>query len=104
VALRVASENARLNRLETCIQVTGSDLLANVRESADIIIANIITDVIISMAGQVYQKLTPGGLFIASGITNARLSEALAALTEAGFGLPDIQTMGEWSAIAARRI
>jgi ribosomal protein L11 methyltransferase len=103
VALRAASENARLNRLEGRVQVVESDLLASVSGKYDVIIANIITDVIISMAGQAADKLKPRGVFMASGITNARVDEVRGALERAGFCTDTIISRGEWSAFAAQR-
>ena len=104
VALRVAAENARLNRMEDRIQVIESDLFASITGEYDVIIANIITDVIISMAKQAMDKLKTPGIFMASGITSGRVHEACDALKEAGFYIDKISLKGEWSALAAQRL
>jgi ribosomal protein L11 methyltransferase len=104
VALRVTSENARLNRLEGRVKVMESDLLTSINGKYDVIIANIITDVIIYMAGQVSDKLKPHGVFMASGITKARFHEARGALKEAGLYISAESSRGEWSALAAQRL
>jgi ribosomal protein L11 methyltransferase len=80
-----------------------SDLLASLNDKYDVIIANIITDVIITLAGQVMDKLKPFGVFMASGITSARFHEVHDAFKRAGFYINTISLRGEWSALAAQR-
>ncbi len=103
MATRVATENVALNHLSDTVRTACGDLLESVDETADIVVANIIADVICMMAAPVRKHIVPGGLFICSGIARERKDEVLSALNEAGYTDLDIRDKGEWTAIAARR-
>ncbi len=104
VAVRVAAENVRHNGFGDKIDVRCGDLLEAVDAGtqADVIIANIIADVIIGLAAPVKPYLRKGGVFICSGIAVNRLDDVLDALKAAGYTPLDVETKGEWSAVAAR--
>jgi ribosomal protein L11 methyltransferase len=53
----------------------------------DIVVANIVADVVIRLAGFVKQYLKPDGIFIASGIIGERMQEVELALLNNGFTL-----------------
>ncbi len=101
VAVRVAAENVRINGFEGVIRCKAGDLLENVDEQADIVIANIIADVIIMMAGPVRAHIADGGRFICSGISAERKRDVLDALNAAGYKVLDVRERGGWCAIAA---
>lgn len=103
MATRVATENVALNHLSDTVRTACGDLLEAVEETADIVVANIIADVICMMAEPVRAHIVPGGLFICSGIARERKDEVLDALNAAGYVDLDIRDQGEWTAIAARR-
>lgn len=103
VAVRVAAENIRLNGFEDKIRCAAGDLLENVNEVADVVIANIIADVIIQMAAPVRAHIAPGGLFICSGISAERKQDVLDALKGADYDVLDVCERGGWCAMAARR-
>jgi len=104
VAVRVAAENVRHNGFGDKIDVRCGDLLEAVDAGtrADVIIANIIADVIIGLAAPVKPFIREGGVFICSGIAVNRLDDVLDALRAAGYIPLDVETRGEWSAVAAR--
>ena len=104
VAVRVAKENVAVNGFAEVIEVRCGDLLEAVdADPADVVIANIIADVIIGMAAPVMPYIKPGGVFICSGIAVNRLDDVLDALKAAGYEALDVETQGEWSAVAARK-
>lgn len=103
VAVRVAAENVKINGFEGVIDVRCGDLLDVVRESGDVVIANIISDVIVMLAKPVRQRIVDGGVFICSGISVERRQDVLDALAEADFEVLDSLTQGEWCAMAARK-
>ena len=104
VAVRVAAENVRHNGFGDKIDVRCGDLLEAVDAGtlADVVIANIIADVIIGLAAPVKPFIREGGVFICSGIAVNRLDDVLDALRAAGYTPLDVETRGEWSAVAAR--
>lgn len=103
VAVRVAAENVRANGFEGVIEMRCGDLLEVVRETGDVVIANIIADVIIALAAPVRARIADGGLFICSGIAAPRLQDVLDALKAADYTVSDVLTQGEWCAVAARK-
>ena len=100
VAVRVAEENVRINGFEGLIRCKAGDLLENVEEQADIVIANIIADVIIMMAAPVRKHIKDGGRFICSGISSERRQDVLDELNKSGYTVLDVYERGGWCAIA----
>ena len=103
VAVRVAKENVRINGFENVIRCQAGDLLENVDEVADVVIANIISDVFVMIAAPVKAHIREGGVFICSGISAERRQDVLDALDAAGYALLDVCDRGGWCAMAARR-
>ena len=104
VAVRVAKENVRINGFENVIRCQAGDLLENVDEVADVVIANIISDVIVMIAAPVKAHIREGGVFICSGISAERRQDVLDALDAAGYALLDVCDRGGWCAMAARKV
>ena len=73
------------------------NLLDNINDGAELVVANIIASVIISLA-LTPQLLVPGGL-IASGIIRQRADEVRDALEKAGLTPREQLEEGEWTAI-----
>ncbi|MEW6573833.1 MAG: 50S ribosomal protein L11 methyltransferase [Bacillota bacterium] len=98
VAVRVARENVALNGVEDAVTVRRGDLLRDLPEPADVIVANIVADVIISFAPEAAGHLRPGGYFIAGGIAAPREAEVKAALEE-HFNVWETLRREEWVAV-----
>ena len=103
LAVKVAGENGRLNgfgsdRLHLC---TG-DLTDSVQGTFTIAVANIIADVIITLAGQIGQFLQPGSPFICSGIIRDREQDVEQALQQNGFTLLEKRQKKDWTAYLTR--
>lgn len=69
----------------------------------DIVLANILADVIITMAGVLFTRLKPGGICITSGIIDFREKEVAEALLAAGFAIVETMYQGEWVSITAKK-
>ena len=102
-AVRVAAENIKINGFESKIRCKAGDLLENVEEQADVVIANIIADVIIMMAAPVKNHIKDNGIFICSGISIERKEDVLDALHQAQYEVLDVCTKGGWCAMACRK-
>ena len=102
VAVKVARENVAQNGLTDRVRVEQGDLLSGVAEQYDMAVANILADVIISLAGPVKQHLKPEGVFICSGIIRERAEDVRAALEGAGHTIVDERYEGAWAAFASR--
>ncbi len=100
LAVKVAKENFERNGVTA--EARCGDLLEVVHETADVIIANIIADVICMLAAPVKPLVRPGGTFICSGIAAERKDEVVSALNQAGYVSLDVREKGPWCAVAAR--
>lgn len=103
IAIRVARENIAMNGFADVICAREGDLLEQVDEVADVVVANIIADVIIMLAGPVVNHIRSDGIFICSGIAREKKNEVVVALENAGYQDLEVLDDGEWTAIAARR-
>ncbi len=101
VAVTVARQNLALNAVpaDRC-RVRSGDLLGGIAERYDLVVANILADVIISLLPNVPAVLAPGGIFICSGILHSQ-QEAVAERAGAlGFQLAKTLLREEWVAMA----
>lgn len=102
VAVAAATENVALNKLEEKVSVCQSDLLAQAKGQADLLVANIIADIIIRLTPSTKEYLKGAKTFISSGIIDTRKDDVLAALQENGFHIIEVRESKGWVAIAAR--
>ena len=103
VAVRVAAENAAINRVGDIVSTGEGDLLKGINDQADVIVANIIADIIIRMMPDVLARLRPEGAFIASGVILERLADVTAAIQAQNLTVEKVIEEGGWAAIIARR-
>ncbi len=68
----------------------------------DVVAANILADVILRLLAYLPRLLTPGGLFIASGIITEKRDLVISRMTEKGFQAHDIREKEGWVCIAGR--
>ena len=107
--IRASLENFKVNHIEEdagelyCGNlIDDMDLRKKVGKGIyDIAVANILADVIIPMAGALYETLAFGGRLICSGIIDFKEDEVKKALEKAGFKDIKAQRMGEWVGICA---
>lgn len=102
-ACKVASENVMANKLENIVKVRKNNLLDAITEKADVIVANIIADVIISFAPKASALLDSGSIFISSGIIIDRRDDVVRQLKKNDFKIKEIMEIGEWCAIVSER-
>ncbi|MEK5232592.1 50S ribosomal protein L11 methyltransferase [Lysinibacillus sp. FSL K6-0232] len=103
VAVRAAQENIALNNVEDTVQVFHGNLLDTVKEPADVVVANILAEVIMSFTDDAFTIVKPGGLYVTSGIIGAKRDDVKAALEASGFVIEEVLLMEDWVAIIARR-
>lgn len=102
-AVEVAKENIAKNHLSNRITVKKGNLLDDADEKADLIVANIIADIIITLLPDAFKKLRQGGLFLASGVIKERLCDAEKAARQHGFTVLDVKNRAGWTAITMRK-
>ena len=100
VAVESARANAAANVLSDRITVELGTLdeseAKRMQGQYDMVLANIIARVIGSIAPQLAQVLTPGGLLIASGIIEERRHEAEQPLLDAGLKVVEAAMIDDW--------
>jgi ribosomal protein L11 methyltransferase len=104
VAVASAKLNIKLNKVNDKVTVEQNNLLDGVEEeSADVIVANILAEVILRFTDDVARVVKPGGSFIASGIIQPKKDLVKDALMNAGFEIVETILMEDWVAIIAKR-
>ena len=104
LAVETARENVALNGFSGNVKVLEADLLHGVPYKADVVVANLMHDLVIRLAPDVFAHLDAGGVFISSGILMEKRDQVAAAVEAAGFEILEIPEDGEWCAIAARKV
>lgn len=104
VAVTSAKLNIKLNKVNESVVVSQNNLLDSVEEnSADVIVANILAEVILRFTNDVARVVKPGGSFIASGIIQPKKDLVKDALIDSGFEIVETILMEDWVAIIAKR-
>ncbi|MGE7998774.1 50S ribosomal protein L11 methyltransferase [Lysinibacillus sp. NPDC093190] len=103
VAVRSAQENVTLNKVAAKVSVFHGNLLDTVKEPADVVVANILAEIIMSFTDDAFSVVKPGGLYVTSGIIGAKRDDVKVALEASGFVIEEVLLMEDWVAIIARR-
>jgi ribosomal protein L11 methyltransferase len=105
VAVTSAKLNIKLNKVSKTVSISQNNLLDGVEEnSADVIVANILAEVILRFTDDVARIVKPGGVFIASGIIQPKKDQVKEALIASGFEITETNLMEDWVALIAKRI
>ena len=99
VAVRTAHENAALNGVENHLTLFCGDLTEKVTGTFDVICANIVADVIISLSADVTKFMHADSTLLVSGIIEERCEEVKSALCAAGLNICEMKTEGGWAAL-----
>lgn len=108
-AVDVAYENAALNGIgRDRYTVLSGDILTDTplkarlsAQTYDLVLANIVADVIIPLSVHVKNLLSPGGIFLCSGIIDARAEEVTSALKKNGLTPVGRKDRDGWVSLAA---
>ncbi|MHB8964153.1 MAG: 50S ribosomal protein L11 methyltransferase, partial [Saccharofermentanales bacterium] len=99
VAVGVATDNCRINGVLDKVHPIRGEISSLQGSRYDIVVANIIADVIRVIAADVPPLLNKGGVFITSGIINAKSDMVLAACIEAGMKFISKRETDDWVAL-----
>lgn len=103
LAIRVAQENARQNEVAEEIDFQVANLLYDINDHFDLIIANILAPVIRQLIPQLSALLQPGGIFISSGYICKQEKEIRTALESAGHEILKSYHREDWVTLVSRR-
>ncbi len=105
-AAATAAENAEKNNIDPALYKTyygnvlsDEKLAVEIKDTYDIITANIVADVLIAMKDFFAECLKDGGILIVSGIIEERMDEVVSALESAGFSSPEANVKEGWAAV-----
>ena len=102
-AVHIAVENLRRNDVDTQrFFVNRANLVEGIKETYDIVVANILSHVILDLLRNIRRVLKPGGVFICSGIVDKNEKQVVAAMRNIGFEILETSSQDEWVAIAGR--
>jgi ribosomal protein L11 methyltransferase len=105
VAVTSARLNIKLNKVSDKVTTSQNNLLDGVEEnSADVVVANILAEVILRFTDDVARVVKPGGIFIASGIIQQKKDQVKEGLVQSGFEITETILMEDWVAIIAKRV
>ncbi len=106
-AIQVTEENARANsvegRIESAVGSLGAEWpwAASPEESANLVVANISSTIVLRMLPSIVTALTPGGRAILSGFLAEDAARIEAAVVSAGFAHLETQSDGDWACLVA---
>ncbi|MBM7584735.1 ribosomal protein L11 methyltransferase [Bacillus pakistanensis] len=103
VAVNSARLNVKLNKVQNAVTVRQNNLLDDINEQADIVVANILAEIILRFNDKAIEVVKPGGYFITSGIIQQKKQQVKDALVNSGFLIEEIMVMEDWVAIIAKR-
>ncbi|MHC6179120.1 50S ribosomal protein L11 methyltransferase [Clostridium sp. JNZ X4-2] len=103
VAVESALKNREYNNVKN-VEILQGNLMESVHGKADIVVANIIADVIISLTEEVKDFLAPEGIFVSSGIIKDRKKDVIEKLNNSEFEIKEVNEDGEWVCIVAKRM
>ncbi len=104
VAVKVARENAEINDVQNYVKFEVGDLTEKVEGKFDIVCANIVADIIISLTETIENYMKKDSLFICSGIIDSRQEEVEEALKNANFEVVKYCEEDNWRAYVCRKI
>lgn len=96
VAVKVAVENVKLNRVEGKVKIIKGDLLNAITEKGDIIVANITSNVIKNLIPRVSANLKGDSILILSGIIKERSYEIKQVIFRNNLEIVEEIEKGEW--------
>jgi len=98
VCIRVSKENAKANHCRKIAFSIADSRRVGAFQKADVILANLYSELLIASAPGLAKKLKPGGHFIFSGVLVSQAAEVSAALEQCGLGTPRLIKRGKWCA------
>ncbi len=103
MAVKVAKENAELNNVADRTEYVCGNLTEKINGKFDIVCANIVADVIISLCDSVLDFISDEGMFICSGIIDTREADVLNKLSEIGLKVCERFESAGWVALVCRK-
>lgn len=104
VAVKSAKLNVKLNKVDKHVMTKQNNLLDNVDKQADLIVSNILAEIIVRFIKEAWNNLKENGLFITSGIIQAKKDLVKSKLQQNGFTIIEVNEMEDWVSIVAKKV
>ncbi|WP_188453613.1 50S ribosomal protein L11 methyltransferase [Virgibacillus oceani] len=104
VAVKSTKLNTKLNKVDQQILTKQNNLLDHVHKEADIVVSNILAEIIVRFITDAWNNLKHNGLFITSGIIQAKKALVKGELQKNGFEIIEVNEMEDWVSIIAKKI
>lgn len=101
-SVKVAKENAIINRVDNKIRLICSDLFTAIKDKYDLIICNILTKIILPLIPSIKDYINPSGLLILSGIMENEAVQIKDRLDKEKFAILETLQRDEWVAFLAK--
>jgi len=101
LAIDAARENIIINNVPD-VEIT-EERLAELHETFDVIAANLISGVLVSLAPVLVLHMNPGGIAVLSGILVGQEGEVIEAMEQAGLWLRETYRDGKWVSLIMER-
>ncbi|PXV93478.1 [LSU ribosomal protein L11P]-lysine N-methyltransferase [Lachnotalea glycerini] len=110
-AINASKENAQVNHIpDEKFNVQIGNILEDGElqgsigiEKYDIVVANILADVLISLTPIILKNLKTGGYYITSGIIDMKEEAVVTAVNKSGLEVVEVTYQGEWVSVTARK-
>lgn len=102
VAVKSAEFNVNLNKVDDVVCVRHNNLLEGIEETADVITANLLAEIIARFPDDARSLTNPGGFFIASGIIQSKAQQIEDQLVAHGFMMVERLEIQDWVALIAK--
>ena len=105
VSVRIARENARINRAPSHFLHANGLSTPGVRSTGpyDLVFANILAPPLVRLSGDIGRALRPGGIAILSGLLRSQARRVLAAYLGKGFALDHRIGRDAWATLVLRK-
>lgn len=103
VAVKSAVANIKENDVDNLVHVEQKNLLADVTEQADVMVANLLAEIILQFPDDAYKLVNHGGYFITSGIIKPKEAAVKSALLQSGFQFIETLQIEDWVAIIVQK-
>ncbi len=102
-AVSAAEANARRNGLDDVTAFSTARVGEAELGTFDVVVANITAGVLMPLAGDIAERVAPGGRLAISGISAAQTSSVAAAYRRYGIELADPVRLDDWVSLSGRR-
>ena len=100
-AVDIARKNLRLNKIdEQRFKVRTGNLVDGVKEQFELVLANILAEVIVTLLDNIQRILRKNGIFICSGMIEGNTHRVVAKMKTLGFEIIETRTKKKWVSIA----